>query len=134
MASLHVHPPLLYTAGVIWPPVCIAVVAARIATRNAQRMKLGLDDWLMVPALVLDDLLFPLAPFGSYSHTDSSKLLVLGMAATILAGTAQHALGHSTPKPIPGTELTATSPQQTVTRKVISIPSPSRPLLDNCAY
>ncbi|PQE14161.1 plasma membrane Pth11 protein [Rutstroemia sp. NJR-2017a BVV2] len=80
-------------------------------------MKLGLDDWLMVPALVLDDLLFPLAPFGSYSHTDSSKLLVLGMAATILAGTAQHALGHSTPKPIPGTELTATSPQQTVTRK-----------------
>ncbi|PQE29152.1 plasma membrane Pth11 protein [Rutstroemia sp. NJR-2017a BBW] len=112
MASLHIHPPLLYTAGIIWPPVCIAVVAARFATRNAQRVKLGLDDWLMVPAL----------------------LLVLGMAATILAGTAQHALGHSTPKPIPGTELTATSPQQTVTRKVISIPSPSRPLLYNCAY
>lgn len=40
------------------------------------------------------------------------------MAATILAGVAQNALGHPTPKPTPGSELTATSPQQTVTRKV----------------
>jgi hypothetical protein len=40
------------------------------------------------------------------------------MAATILAGVAQHALGYPTPKQTPGSELTATSPQQTVTRKV----------------
>ncbi|ESZ96821.1 plasma membrane protein Pth11-like protein [Sclerotinia borealis F-4128] len=97
MASLHIHSTLLYTAGTIWPPICIGIVVARIATRNAQRTKLGFDDWLIVPAL----------------------FLILGMAATILAGTAQHALGHPTPIPIPGTELTATSPQQTVTRKVI---------------
>jgi hypothetical protein len=51
-----------------------------------------------------------------------SKVLVLGMAATILAGVAQHALGYPTPKPVPGTELTATSSQQTVTRKVVRPP------------
>ena len=53
MASLHIHTPLLYTAGIIWPPVCIGIVGARIARKNAQRTKLGLDDWLVLPALVL---------------------------------------------------------------------------------
>ncbi|KAE8555184.1 hypothetical protein EYB25_003732 [Talaromyces marneffei] len=63
--------------------------------RRSQRARYGPDDWVMIPALVL----------------------VFGMAATILAGVAQNALGHPTPKPTPGSELTATSPQQTVTRK-----------------
>lgn len=36
----------------------------------------------------------------------------------ILAGVAQHGLGYPTPVPAPGTALWATSPQQTVTRKV----------------
>lgn len=44
------------------------------------------------------------------------------MAATILAGVAQQALGYPTPKPTLGSELIATSPQQTATRKVPSIP------------
>lgn len=48
------------------------------------------------------------------------KVLIFGMAATILAGVAQHALGYPTPKPEPGREAIATSPQQTVTRKVSS--------------
>ncbi|KAH8701529.1 hypothetical protein BGW36DRAFT_423841 [Talaromyces proteolyticus] len=95
MASLQIHPPFLWTAGTIWPPICLAIVAARFVMRKSQRMRYGLDDWLTLPALIL----------------------ILGMAATILAGVAQHALGYPTPKPEPGTELTATSPQQTVTRK-----------------
>ena len=64
MASLRITPGFLYTAGVIWPPVCVAVVAARFLTRRGQGARLGWDDWLVLPALVL----------------------VIGMAAAILAG------------------------------------------------
>ncbi|OCL06358.1 hypothetical protein AOQ84DRAFT_378689 [Glonium stellatum] len=91
MASLRITPPLLWTAGTIWPPVCIVIVAARFATRKAQRARFGPDDWLTLPALAL----------------------VLGMAATILAATAERGTGYPTPKPAPGTELTASSHPQT---------------------
>ena len=52
IATVHIHPPLLYAAGIVWPPICIAVVGARFAIRRAQRAAFGIDDWLIVPALV----------------------------------------------------------------------------------
>ena len=52
MASIHISPPVMIAAGVIWPPVCAAVVALRFTTRKAQRLNLGVDDWLVLPALV----------------------------------------------------------------------------------
>lgn len=52
MASVIVHPPLLWVAGTLWPPVTGAIVAARFATRRAQRTSIGVDDWLTIPALV----------------------------------------------------------------------------------
>ena len=42
----------MIAAGVIWPPVCAAAVALRFTTRKAQRLNLGVDDWLVLPALV----------------------------------------------------------------------------------
>lgn len=52
MASIRIHPPLLWTAGIIWPPVCSAVVTARFLARRAQRSSRAVDDWLTIPALV----------------------------------------------------------------------------------
>lgn len=42
----------MIATGAIWPPVCAAVVGLRFMTRRAQRLKLGIDDWLVLPALV----------------------------------------------------------------------------------
>ncbi|CAG8960682.1 hypothetical protein HYFRA_00013450 [Hymenoscyphus fraxineus] len=93
--AIHISPGLLYSAAVIWPIVCISVVWARFARRTAQRAKIGPDDWLILPGL----------------------LLVIGLTVTLLAGTAQKALGYPTPKLAPGTELTAVNDLQTITRK-----------------
>ncbi|CAG8971838.1 hypothetical protein HYALB_00001949 [Hymenoscyphus albidus] len=93
--AIHISPGLLYSAAVIWPIVCIAVVWARFARRTAQRVKIGPDDWLILPGL----------------------LLVIGLTVTLLAGTAQKALGYPTLKLALGTELTAVNNLQTITRK-----------------
>jgi hypothetical protein len=47
------------------------------------------------------------------------ELLVIGMAVTVLTGTAQQALGHPSPKPVPGTEFTAITSKQTIARNVL---------------
>ena len=52
MASERLTAPLVITAGAIWPPVCVTVVALRFYTRKTQTAKLGYDDWLTIPALV----------------------------------------------------------------------------------
>lgn len=52
MASERLTAPLVITAGAIWPPVCVTVLALRFYTRKTQTAKLGFDDWLTIPALV----------------------------------------------------------------------------------
>jgi hypothetical protein len=52
MASVQVGPPLLWTAGTIWPPVCLGIVLGRFAMRRSQRARYGPDDWVVIPALV----------------------------------------------------------------------------------
>ena len=52
MAPIHITPPLLIAAGAIWPPVCATVVALRFIARRVQSVQLGIDDWLVLPALV----------------------------------------------------------------------------------
>lgn len=52
MASERLTAPLIITAGAIWPPVCVSVVALRFYTRKTQNAMLGSDDWLTIPALV----------------------------------------------------------------------------------
>ena len=52
MAPIHITPPLLIAAGAIWPPVCATVVALRFIARRVQNVQLGIDDWLVLPALV----------------------------------------------------------------------------------
>jgi hypothetical protein len=47
----NIEPGHLWSAGIIWPIVCTVVVGARFATRRAYS-RLGLDDWLSLPALV----------------------------------------------------------------------------------
>ena len=54
-------------AGIVWAPVCTAVVALRFAARRYQRATLQADDWLTIPALV------SATDFGK-SDTDASRL------------------------------------------------------------
>ena len=45
-------PGLVIAAGVVWPVVCITVVVLRFAARKIKNERIGVDDWLMLPALV----------------------------------------------------------------------------------
>ena len=38
--------------GAVWPPVCAIILGLRIYARKQKKVKLGLDDWLLVPAFV----------------------------------------------------------------------------------
>lgn len=58
MAPIHIKPPLLIAAGTIWPPVCATIVVMRFIARRGQRAQLGIDDWLVLPALVSNPLQF----------------------------------------------------------------------------
>lgn len=58
MAAIHIKPPLVIAAGAIWPPVCTTIVLLRFIARRAQKAQLGIDDWLVLPALVSDPLRF----------------------------------------------------------------------------
>ena len=49
---VHISPSVMILAGAIWPPVCAVVASLRFMTRRAQRTPLGMDDWLVLPALV----------------------------------------------------------------------------------
>ena len=50
--SLRLTAPFVWTAGTILPVLCIAIVSARFIVRRQQHVKLGVDDWLTLPALV----------------------------------------------------------------------------------
>lgn len=39
-------------AGIVLPIVCLACVMLRFLARGRQKVRLGLDDWLLVPAAV----------------------------------------------------------------------------------
>ena len=47
-----------YTVSILLPILGIIIVGPRIYTRVLQRASLGVDDWLMLPALVRNILLF----------------------------------------------------------------------------
>lgn len=38
--------------AVVWPPLCLIVVALRFFTRKRQNARLLIDDWLTIPAVV----------------------------------------------------------------------------------
>ncbi|KAL2043609.1 hypothetical protein N7G274_003916 [Stereocaulon virgatum] len=62
-------------AGAALPAVGIIVVALRYWTRVKRKTRLGIDDWLMVPAL----------------------LCVIGMGACLIVGAKKHVMGYPTP-------------------------------------
>lgn len=41
-------------AAVMWPLICLLVVAFRFYARKRQNAKLLIDDWLTIPAVVSD--------------------------------------------------------------------------------
>jgi hypothetical protein len=95
VANVHIGPGWLWTAATIFPAVCILIVSARLATRHAQRISFGLEDWLVVPALIM----------------------VLGMSAMMLVGVGTKSMGYPTPK-VPGTsQIAAESREQRIARK-----------------
>ncbi|KAF2753532.1 hypothetical protein EJ05DRAFT_542016 [Pseudovirgaria hyperparasitica] len=96
MASLRIHPPLLYTAATIWPAVCTGIVSARFAVRRSQRSHYGWDDWLTLPAL----------------------FLIWCLSAALLVGVGTKSMGYPTPVISPELSFVSTSHEQTITRKI----------------
>lgn len=52
MAELQIHANLAIAAGVTFIPVCSVSVALRVYARRMKNMPLGVDDWLIIAALV----------------------------------------------------------------------------------
>lgn len=48
----YANPASTYTVSILLPILGIIIVGLRVYTRVLQRMSLGIDDWLVVPALV----------------------------------------------------------------------------------
>jgi len=94
MASLTYSPALVISAGAIFPPVTGLFVALRLYTRRTQGIKIGPDDWLLVPAW----------------------LLIVGMCAAIIAGAALGGLGTLTPKVV---DSLGSSYAKRITREVL---------------
>jgi hypothetical protein len=91
-------PSLVIAAGAAWPPICAAAVILRFYTRRTFKMKLLLDDWLTIPALIL----------------------TTGMGATLISGVALKALAYPTPAPAnPAEALSHSSFQLQTTRQVL---------------
>lgn len=84
-----VSPSEVLAAGVVLPVVGFIAVALRIYARRKQKVPLGWDDWLSVPAVIL----------------------LAGMGATMITGVALDVMGFPTPLPLPGEP-----PQQAVER------------------
>ena len=57
MASDRISYTLVTSAAAIWPPLCLGAVCLRFYSRRVDKVRLGPDDWLTIPALVfLQDL------------------------------------------------------------------------------
>lgn len=61
--------------GTVFPLLGIIIVALRFRARQLQKSKYGLDDWLIIPALILE----------------------IGMGASIIVGVKGKALGYPNP-------------------------------------
>ena len=64
MAELHISPGLVITASTLFIPACSFVVGLRFYARRNQQAPYGIDDWLMIPALV------SFFPRSSYASAD----------------------------------------------------------------
>ena len=42
----------VYAAGIVFPAICTTFAALRLYTRSQQKAQIGLDDWLILAALV----------------------------------------------------------------------------------
>ncbi|OGM42374.1 hypothetical protein ABOM_008391, partial [Aspergillus bombycis] len=65
-------------AGIALPIACLACVMLRFFARARQKVRLGLDDWLLVPAAIM----------------------VTGMGICFIYGYSVHVMGYPTPYPI----------------------------------
>ncbi|KAI1440008.1 hypothetical protein F5Y02DRAFT_32223 [Annulohypoxylon stygium] len=95
----YATPADILAAAAALPALGIIVVILRFYTRLLQKGKLGIDDFLILPAVVL----------------------VAGMGAALIAGVKQEAVGYPTPPPLgsdPELVLTWRDPKITVVQKV----------------
>ncbi|KAI1144988.1 hypothetical protein F4825DRAFT_280746 [Nemania diffusa] len=89
----------IIAAGAALPAIGIIVVALRFYTRLTQKARLGLDDFFILPALVL----------------------VIGMGVTLIIGVERGAVGYPTPPPPnadPAFVFTWRDPKITLVQKV----------------
>ena len=68
-------PASIIAVGAVMPALGIVAVALRFYCRRRNRNPLQIDDWILIPAL----------------------LLTIGMGASLIAGVRLHALGYPTP-------------------------------------
>lgn len=52
MANIPISYGVLLTSSTLFIPACTLVVGLRFYTRHVQKLPFGIDDWLMLPALV----------------------------------------------------------------------------------
>ncbi|KAJ8126613.1 hypothetical protein O1611_g7028 [Lasiodiplodia mahajangana] len=89
----------IIAAAAALPAISIIVVALRFYTRLTQKVRLGLDDFFILPALVL----------------------VIGMGVTLIIGVEREAVGYPTPRPPnadPNFVFTWRDPKITLVQKV----------------
>ena len=127
-------PGQVIAAAVVLPTLGIVAVLLRFRVRHVQKTGIGLDDWLILPAMVSDpfEMLRP-----CQSNITTSQLLVIGLGVSllygrlafsdsdlpliILPGVAKHALAYPTPtntSPSPESQLYQFSAVQELQEKV----------------
>ena len=52
MLYAYIAPRVVAAAGATFPVVCFVLVSLRLYARRVQDLKWGLDDWLVMPAVV----------------------------------------------------------------------------------
>ena len=73
-------PSLVIAASATLPAICVLTTILRFWARRLNKVKLMLDDWLILPALVYN-------PFQSdWSKSDKCQLLLISMGATLITG------------------------------------------------
>ncbi len=58
----YATPSAVILIGVLFPVLGSVAVSLRFYTRHSQKAEIGIDDWLILPALVKNPLLNALAP------------------------------------------------------------------------
>lgn len=52
MVYANLKPGVVAAAGATFPAVCLLLTVFRLYVRHARELKWGIDDWLVIPALV----------------------------------------------------------------------------------